>query len=81
MSEPVTAYLTKYACSTGKIEQIEVWDDGDGWAARRVSYAHFKWGRDIFRTRDEAVANAILRRLKKVVSLQKQIDKLEALDF
>ena len=82
MSEPVKAYLTKYVCASGKIDEIEVWDNEDGYAVQRVQYRNFyKWDRDIFRTQEAAVTDALNRRSKKVASLKKQIAKLEAMSF
>lgn len=81
MSDPVKAHLTKYVCATGAIDEIEVWDNKDGWAAMRGNYMLVKWDRDAFRTRDAAVVDARKRVTKKVVSLKKQIDKLTAMSF
>lgn len=75
-----TFYLTKHALSKGKIEVVTgefsvcdpewVTSKHGGW------WSTFKLGRDIFRTREEAVAKADELRKKKIASLHKQIKKL-----
>lgn len=83
---PMTkVFITKYALSGGITEF-----DAD---IRYPDYAPYgifnsgQWGQllrlgsDAFLTRDEAVADAEKRRVKKIASLQKQIAKLEKVTF
>jgi hypothetical protein len=79
-------FATKYALSIG-IEEFEAdWNENvpsmvtkksDRWHA--CSY-HGE-GRDWHRTREAAVKRANAMRVKKIASLKKQIDKLEAQAF
>jgi hypothetical protein len=74
-------YITKYALSTGIIETTETKDIGGGYITDIGSYNCYKLGRDIFKTIEEAIANAEDRRIAKMKSLDKQIKKLSAMVF
>lgn len=80
-----TFYLAKYALSGGKIEVTtgELSASSPEWvvAKRGGWWSTFKLGRDIFRTREEAIAGANELRKKKIASLQKQIKKLSEMVF
>lgn len=78
-------YITTYALTQG-IRHVDV--DLDHWDQSFVHEriggycrATYKIGTDAFTSRDEAIANAEARRLKKIASLKKQIAKLEAMTF
>lgn len=76
-------YVTKYALSDG-IEEMElrpsIAPNSDGYLCGE-GWSSFKLGRDAFETRDDAVKAANAARIKKIASLQKQIEKLEKLAF
>ena len=80
-----TFYLAKYALSKGKIEVVTgEWLDGDPkWVTSKHGglWSTFKLGREIFRTREEAVAKADELRKKRIASLHKQIKKLGEMVF
>lgn len=81
-----TMYLAKYAISSGKIQEVDAselrastFEDGYFWHAKLAR--SYTIGRDIFKTREEAVGVVNADVAKKIKSLQKQIAKLEALKF
>ena len=80
-----TFYLAKYALSSGKIEVVtsESSEREPEWVVLKQErwWLTFKLGRDIFRTREEAVARANEMRKKKIASLHKQIKKLSEMVF
>ena len=80
-----TFYLAKYALGKGKIEVIVgEWSGCDPeWVTSKHGglWSTFKLGREIFRTREEAVAKADELRKKKIASLHKQIKKLSEMEF
>ena len=79
-----TFYLAKYALSKGKIEVVTgEWSkcDPEWVTSKRGWWSTFKLGREIFRTREEAVAKADELRKKKIASLHKQIKKLGGMVF
>lgn len=77
-----TIYITRYALTNG-IESGEA----KGYSPQEPltdvigAWNYVRVGRDSFLTLDEARAQAEKMRKKKIVSLRKQIAKLEALDF
>ena len=82
-------YLAKYALTDGEVLAVEVplgvplgvKDTLDGWLLPKGYGLHMKLGRDIFKTREAAVARANELCDKKIASLQKQIRKLEGMEF
>ena len=78
-------HLAKYALADGKVLAVEVplgvRDTFDGWLLPKGYCSHMKLGRDIFETREAALAQVEVMRRKKIASLQKQIQKLEAMEF
>ena len=82
-------HLAKYALSDGKVLAVEVplgvslgvRATLDGWLLPKGYCSHMKLGRDIFDTREAALAQVEIMRKKKIASLQKQIQKLEAMEF
>lgn len=79
-----TAFVTKYALSSGGIREIEVEDcfdispdmvmeDGMYWQSYR--------GKEWHRTREAAVARAEEMRIAKIASLEKQIARLRKIQF
>ena len=81
-------YITKYAL-TGGIKEIEAnittysTSDGKGteYAREPNSYGSFIIGKEAFRSLEDAIKNAEERRQKKIVTLKKQVEKLEKLSF
>lgn len=80
-----TVWVTKYALSEGKITEVEVQERTDRYVRVEAPTHPNGWqllfGRDWHDTREAAVDDAERRRITKVVSLRKQIAKLEALRF
>lgn len=80
-----TFYLARYALGKGKIEVVTgEWSERDPeWVTSKHGgwWSSFKLGREIFRTREEAVAKADELRKKKIASLHKQIKKLGEMVF
>lgn len=82
--ENITAYVTKYALTTGILEV-------EGVVCHSTSSAMFQWktdgfsntahGKDWHRTREQALARAEEMRQKKIASLKKKIEQLEKLKF
>ena len=80
-----TFYIAKYALSKGKIEVVtgERSECDPEWVTSKHGglWSTFKLGREIFRTREEAVAKADELRKKRIASLHKQIKKLSEMEF
>ena len=79
-----TFYLIRYALSEGVIAEVRGYEgsyESKGWFDVNNNWTSFKLGRDIFRDRNDAVAQVEVMRKKKIASLQKQIQKLEAMGF
>ena len=78
-------HLAKYALADGKVLAVEVplgvRGTFDGWLLPKGYCSHMKLGRDIFDTREAALAQVEIMRKKRIASLQKQIQKLEAMEF
>ena len=74
-------YITKYALTSG-IEEIEsdFCNKGDQFWHIRGRYKIYREN-EIFQTREEAVADANMRKERKIASLKRQIQKLENLTF
>lgn len=74
-------WSTKYCLTMGILEH-EVKDVGDGLVrvANTVQYLHGE-GREWHRTYESAIARAEQMRRKKILALQKQIERLHALRF
>lgn len=84
-----TFWITKYALSGGifsiesKAEAESFHAPGDWWVRDtrpNGSWMHFRKS-EAFDTRDGAIADAEIRRQRKIASLKKQIAKLEKLTF
>lgn len=75
--EKITAWVTKYALTTG-IEKVE--GEADDNHLRYDKYGS-AFGNDWHRTRDAAVKRAEEMRLKKIASVKKQLEKLEKMRF
>ena len=75
-------WITKYALTQG-IFKLHVTDIGDGMvrSADNAFEMYHEEGRDWHRTKESAIARAEEMRLKKITSLEKQIDKIKKLDF
>ena len=78
-------FMTKYALSEG-IKEVE--EDAayaghyvDGVTRVRGYLSSYRFGTDIFKTREKAVLDAELRRDKKIINLKKKITKLEKMVF
>ena len=80
-----TFYIAMYALGKGEIEVVTgEWSERDPeWVTSKHGgwWSSFKLGREIFRTREEAVAKADELRKKKIASLHKQIKKLSEMVF
>ena len=77
-------YITKYALSSGILEkEARIEDYGNGHLRAFVNgyYSSYEIGSEAFLTKEDALKNAEERRLKKIESLKKQIEKLEVLRF
>ena len=77
-------YITKYALSKGILEkEARIGDYGNGHLRAFVNgdYSSYGIGSEAFFTKEDALKNAEKRRLKKIESLKKQIEKLEVLRF
>ena len=77
-------YTTKH-CLTDGIKCYD-WDGvvDDGYVFAEVKYKHmfiFKLGRDAFLSKEEAIQDCEKRRKRKIESLQKQIARIENLNF
>jgi len=77
------AYITKYALTKGILEaNTSNWEDPTGFVRCEVfPFCSFRRGHEIFGTMAEAKQHAEQMRLKKIASLQRQIDKLEDMRF
>lgn len=79
-----TLYITKYALSSGILEREQVDIDGrmavvvEPGGLNRRGYYH---GSDWHLTREAALADAEKRRVARIASLKKQIEKLEKLQL
>ena len=81
MSEFKMVYVTKYALSAG-IEHIEViTTSSPEYVRENKRYARDFHKGDWFEDKEEARFKAESMRTKKILSLQKQIEKLERLSF
>jgi len=72
-------YMTKYALSSG-IEILSGQITDDGHLSAKDRYGLFFKG-EFYSDINEAFANAEGRRVKKIASLNKQIKKLENMEF
>lgn len=74
-------YISKYAITKGVLEiEATPTNHFDG-AFRAKGHPIFRFGRDIFASRHKANADAAIRVKKKIKSLEKQIEKLKAMNF
>lgn len=73
-------YSSRYFVSKGNVDEYsgDVWDDGNGtkYACRAPGNIE-RIGRDSFYTYKEALADGIKRLERKIVSVRKQLAKLE----
>jgi hypothetical protein len=77
----MNVFVTKWALSHGIIK-MQVTDCGNGMVKGPGPWDFFHGeGRDWHRTREAACDAAVAMRVKKIVSLQKQIEKLGKLEF
>lgn len=79
-------YATKYALADGKINEFEGTLAGDGeyvYSGTPGSWQaiQYKVGVGAFRNVDDAIKAAMKMRERKIASLQKQLDKVMAMDF
>ncbi|MFN3858168.1 MAG: hypothetical protein ACK4RV_10480 [Caulobacter sp.] len=79
-TKPITVFVSKYAAN-GIITKEEVWDDQDGYVRRRYTYQSLLLGRDAHLTEGDAVKAAKAARDRRLASLRKQVQRLEALTF
>lgn len=75
-------YITKYALSQGIFEK-EAKECGNGMIATREKWSAYFYGegKEWHRTKEGAIKRAEEMREKKILSLKKQITKLENLKF
>ena len=78
-----TFYLVRYALSELAIAEVRGFEShsSKGWVSVNNNWTSFKLGGDIFRDRNDAVAQVEVMRKKRIASLQKQIQKLEGMEF
>jgi hypothetical protein len=76
-----TMFVARYALSGGIKEAIGTITDDGQYLSEGGHGGFYRIDRDAFRTREEAVADAELRRAAKIASLRKQIAKLEKVRF
>ena len=87
-NEVITAWVTKYALTTG-VEELSAevpkseYSNPDGKMIRvmNTKYSTFYYGKDWHRIPEAALTRAEEMRTAKLASLRKQIAKLEALKF
>ena len=85
--QKITAYITKYALSNGKILKIEARLCSDvsntmiAYRAEGSRFDQYAHNTDWHRTLHDAIAKANEMRVKKIASLKKQIAKLEKMEF
>ena len=78
-----TFYLVRYALGEGVIAEVRGFEAHSCkcWVSVNNNWTSFKLGRDIFRDRNDAVAQVEVMRKKKIASLKKQIQKLEGMEI
>lgn len=79
----ITMYLTKHCLSNGVLE-VQVAQIDDEWASSISGYKDwecFKISRDIFYSKEDAIAYADKRRDARIAALEKQIKKMRAMTF
>lgn len=77
-----TYYMVKYALSNnGRIDQFEAdpTTDDDKYVSRPGIYGLQKEGKDCFKDLDQAIAAVEAARKRKIVSLKKQLKKMNDL--
>lgn len=77
-------FITKYALTKGIIEKeadIHSFRDGSKFAHIRGEFTGYKMTVDAFYNYESAIQRAEEVRKKRIVSLKKQIEKLEKLSF
>ena len=75
-------YVARYALSEGIIVvETDAASPNDGWVRPHGYHIHLKIGRDIFKTREAAIIRANELCDKKIASLQRQIQKLNGMEF
>lgn len=78
----IIAYISKYALTTGVVKrEVRMSRSAPDMAVTLGNYTQCFHKGEWFLTEDEAKADAENRRKKKIVSLKKQIEKLEKLKF
>lgn len=83
---PTTVWVTKYALTAGirECEVVRISEDRHNivvkWPGAAMDEARFT-GSEWHDTKQEAISDAVEKRSRKVMSLQKQIDKLRAITF
>lgn len=72
-------WCSKYALTEGVFEfdPIEV-DEDYAWKDR---FTLLKLGRDAWESKEDAIADAEKRRIRKIASVRKQLSKLEKMNF
>lgn len=79
-----TLWITKYALTSGIYEREQIEIDGDMAIVlepKSIGGKNYYHGKDWHVTRDAALARAEDMRLAKIASLEKQLVKLEKLNF
>jgi hypothetical protein len=85
--QKITAYITKYALSNGKILKIDARLCGDvsntmiAYRTEGSMFDQYAHGSDWHHALPEAIAKADEMRVKKIASLKKNIAKLENMRF
>lgn len=75
-------YITKYALSTGIIEtdDAEICSNISGDMIRSKKHGYF-YRNDWHKNKEDAVLRAEVMRIKKIESLERQLEKLKGLKF
>lgn len=82
--ELTKVYITKYALTSGIIEaEMRVKDNGNSCYGKPKGYYYETgfYGNDFFLNKEEALQNCENRRLRKIESLKKQIEKISKKKF
>lgn len=86
MENKTKVFVTKYVFASGIREYVGEIVSGSLFRGKDVDWDNKYWSvllstKDFFLNREDAIADAERRRLKKIESVKRQLKKLEALKF